>query len=95
MATKKTNGHDPATVEMVDLLRQLVTEARETKAELAGFRKETNERLATMDGRLEQLVVHAHATNEHFDVLRKLYDERLANHERRLEQLESRLRPAA
>ena len=100
MAAKKTNGHDSVTVEMVDLLRQLVTEVRATnerldtlQVEVSGFRNETRNELTSLRTEMRADLAQ---TNDALEDLRrevaKLAEdrERFARLEARLDALERR-----
>jgi predicted nuclease with TOPRIM domain len=75
---EKTNGHDPMTVRMVEVLERIDLRLGETNDRLRELRTEavaTHETLkllvthaAQTNAKLGELATHAHATNERFDV---------------------------
>jgi len=69
---EKKNGHDPLTVEMVELLRQIVVAGQETnrRAEETNRRaEETNRRAEETNKRLEETNKRLEETNKRLDVL--------------------------
>ena len=61
---KKGNGHDPLTVELVDLLRQVVNGINGTNTRLDAFRDEMRGELTDIRGELREMHHEMAATNE-------------------------------
>jgi hypothetical protein len=60
MATEKTNGHDPMTVQMVELLREIRDEIRTSRDETRALREDVNARLDALKTVTENAHRHIH-----------------------------------
>jgi hypothetical protein len=85
----KDNGHDPLTVQMVDLLREIRDGIKATNASLEAFRDETRGELTDIRGELREIHHEIAETNVRVTDLRNDMREQLGGPvEARLRRLE-------
>jgi len=83
MSEEKTNGHNPQTAEMIDILQGI-------RAELSAFRAETRDELTDIRGKLAQ--VEGKLTEIHHDIAET--NERISLTNTRLEELRADVKGA-